>query len=541
MRILRNILVLIFILLISDIFPAVAETEEKEPETLFVMGIGEQELSFNPVLAHTSMEIQVLTALYEGLLTYHPFTLEPVPGTAYKWIISENKLKYNFFIRDNACYSNGEQVEAFHFVDTFLYNLDPKVDAGYSVYLDVIKGAKDFREGKNTDPSSVGIRAVSEKELEFTLNKPASHFLKILCLLNFAPIHPSYKNKKDWDKAESLITNGPFSIYSRTAKEIVLSKNKYYWDTDQVKIDGIKLMFFDDPELLAKEVNIGKIHWTSLNYCSYQDLDAASREKIIPNSMFATSFLFFVCNEKPWDNPKVRKGLALLMPWKELRSQEYSLYPTNRLVPEIPKYPEVKGISQSTEEGLKLLEEAGYPKGKGLPPLVILVTKNGTFYADKIKESWEKVLSLEVKYKEVESREYFSALREHDYTVSSYTWIGDFADPLAFLQMWTSESNLNEALYFNKDYDSLIEESLSVIGLDRYKKLAAAEELLLQQATIMPIDHIAAFNVLEFDIIGGWFPNPLDIHPLKYIEFRGSKMNKWIARDNGESKEKPTS
>ena len=96
--------------------------------------------------------------------------------------------------------------------------------------------------------------------------------------------------------------------------------------------------------------------------------------------------------------------------------------------------------------------------------------------------------------------------------------------------MWTSESNLNEALYFNKEYDALIEESLSVIGLDRYKKLAAAEELLLQQATIMPIDHIAAFNVLEYEIISGWFPNPLDIHPLKYIEFKNGKMNKWIAK-----------
>ena len=114
--------------------------------------------------------------------------------------------------------------------------------------------------------------------------------------------------------------------------------------------------------------------------------------------------------------------------------------------------------------------------------------------------------------------------------MSSYTWIADFADPLAFLQMWTTGSKLNEALYANPAYDALLGESLSATGLDRYKKLAQAEELLLNEAVVLPIDHIAAFNLIDSESIAGWYPNPLDIHPLKYIEIKKERLNKWIVR-----------
>ncbi|HEQ71668.1 MAG TPA: peptide ABC transporter substrate-binding protein [Spirochaetia bacterium] len=501
------------------------------PERTFTIGLASQDLSFDPLHAHTSTEIQILTALYEGLVTYHPLTLETLPGMAYRWDISDDKTVYTFHIRENARYSNGDPVTAAQFRDTFLRILDPKEKAEYSVYLDVIKGARAFREGRITSPQTVGLRVLSDKILEITLEKPASHFLKVLCLLNFAPVHPSYREPGKLRESDGRISNGPFVISEQTKETIVFSPNQFYWDRDQLKIDSIQLRLFADSKVLAQHVNSGDVDWTSLQSADYGTLDNRAREHILPNPMFATSFLFFVCREKPFDDPRVRQGLAQLIPWNELRSREYSLYPTSRLVPEIPKYPVVKGIGkQDVEEGLKLLEEAGYPKGKGLPPITILVSRGNTLYADMLAKAWEDKLEVKVVLKEVDGEEFFSAVGQHDYTVSSYTWIGDFADPLAFLQMWTSDSNLNEALYRNPTYDSLIDQSLSVIGLDRYQKLAEAEELLLQEGTILPIDHIAAFNVIDIDLIGGWFPNPLDIHPLKYIEIREGKLNKWIVK-----------
>jgi oligopeptide transport system substrate-binding protein len=522
--------VTLWLFAITPLFPDDKGAPDAKEKAFFI-GMGDREFNFNPHHAHTATDVQILTALYEGLLSYHPLTLEPLPAVAYRWEISPDKTVYTFFLRENAFYSNGDPVLAEHFRDSFIRVLNPQEGAEFSVYLDVIKGAAAFRNGKNKDPGSVGIKATADRTLQITLEKPASHFLKLLCLINFVPIHPSYRNVPDWDKKTALIGNGAFVLDRKTKEEIVFVKNTRYWGADDVHIDSIHLRISEDPKVMSQELNAGKIHWTTLQSCDYSLLDARAREKIVPNSMFATSFLFFVCKEKPYTDPRVRRALALLLPWKEIRSRQYSLYPTYRLIPAIPKYPEVKGITdQNIDEAMALLEKAGFPQGRGLPTLSVLISKGNTLYADMIAKAWKDNLKTEVKFKEVESRSFFSELAKHEYTLGSYTWIGDFADPLAFLQMWTSESNLNEALYKNPAYDKLLTDSLGETGTDRYKTLARAEELLLQDAVILPIDHIAAFNIIDYEAVGGWFPNPLDVHPLKYIELKQEKLNKWIVR-----------
>ena len=533
----RSIRVLASILLSAlFIFPVTAQEKNKENQedaiqNDFVMAMIKQDITLNPIHVHKSSEIQILTGLYEGLMTYHPITLEPIPAMAERWTLSDDKLTYTFYIRDNAYFSNGDPVRAQDFRDTMLLLLSPAQKAEYSVYLDVIKGAESYRKGISKDPASVGIYALSDKVLEIKLEKPTSHFLKLLCILSFAPIHHSYLKQKNWDKKAPLISNGPFYLYKRTDHELLLKKNKYYWDKEHVSLDGIRVLFYDNPKQISQDFNSGKIQWTSLNDADFDSLEKEAKAKIQIYPMFATSFFFFVCKNKPWNNPLVRKGLSLIIPWDKLRSKDYSPLPTDRLIPQIPKYPRVKGIaSQDIAEGLKLLKQAGYPKGKGLPPITFLVSKGNTLFADIVSNAWKENLEVKVVYKEIDPLNFFDALGKHNYTISSYTWIGDFADPLAFLQMWTSKSNLNEALFNHKKYDNLIQESLASIGLERYKILSEAEEILLQDAVILPINHIASFNIIDLDVIDGWYSNILDIHPLKYIEFKDTSVPPWIVK-----------
>ncbi len=518
------------------IYPAASEEQntDKQDESIqndFVIALSVQDITLNPIHVHKSTEIQILTALCEGLMTYHPITLEPIPAMAERWTLSDDKLIYTFYLRENAYFSNGDPVLAEDFKATWLELLNPAQHAEYSVYLDVIKGAESYRKGNSKDPHSVGIRVLGDKILEIELEKPTSHFLKLLCILSFSPVHPSYLNKSDWDKKAPLISNGPFFLYQRKDNEFILKKNDHYWDKEQVTIDRVRILFYDDPKQVALDFNEGKIHWTSLSDCDFEALENESKAKIEIFPMFATSFFFFVCNKKPWDDYRVRKGLSLMISWDKLRSKDYSPLPTDKLIPQIPKYPSRKGISaQDIEQGLSLLEQAGFPKGKGLPPISFLVSKGNTLFADIVTETWREHLEVQIEYKEIESHDFFTALNSHDYTISSYTWIGDFADPLAFLQMWTSKSNLNEALFNHKEYDNLIQEALASIGLERYQKLARAEEILLQEAVILPINHIASYNIIDLDIIDGWYGNILDIHPLKYIAYKDTSVPPWIVK-----------
>jgi peptide/nickel transport system substrate-binding protein/oligopeptide transport system substrate-binding protein len=197
--------------------------------------------------------------------------------------------------------------------------------------------------------------------------------------------------------------------------------------------------------------------------------------------------------------------------------------PSDSLVPQIGDYPEVQGISeQKLEEGLELLSEAGYPEGAGLPQIRIAVPRGEETrrIAELMKESWEAELELSAEIREYPFDSYYDELKTSDFTVGTLTWIGDFADPLTFLQMWTAESSLNLSRYENREYDETIEKALAEEQTDeRLELLAEAERLLLKGAMVLPIKHSPAFNVVDLEEVEGWFPNPLDIHPFKYLHF----------------------
>ena len=115
------------------------------------------------------------------------------------------------------------------------------------------------------------------------------------------------------------------------------------------------------------------------------------------------------------------------------------------------------------------------------------------------------------------SYEYFGQVRNSDSDMFIYTWIGDFADPLAFLELFRSDSSLNDALWKNAEYDALIDNAAVLSDEERYKLLAQAEVLLLDDCMVIPIYHPVISNVIDLTVVGGWSENAFDIHPLKYL------------------------
>ncbi|TFG65388.1 MAG: peptide ABC transporter substrate-binding protein [Spirochaetales bacterium] len=501
----------------------------RETERELVVCFSSAEIGFNPLHAFTATEAQIYTALYEGLVTYNPYSLEPVPAAARTWDMSPDKKTYRFYIRQNARYWDGTPVRAQDFKDTWFSLLDPEEKAEYSFLFDIVKGARDYRLGVSSDPGLVGIRVISDAVLEVELENPSPHFLKILCHHSFVPIHPAMLHKTNWTIYNSIPGNGPFYIYRRTAEEMVLLKNQLYWDAGKISLSGIRVLFNDDPADVTSRFNEGEIHWAAdgLQFSLVEDNNAISA-----NALFATSYFFFSNRRKEFKNPAVRRGLSLLFPWKEIRGTQYNFMPTETLVPQIPYYPKAEGLGQNTEEGLRLLSEAGFPAGKGLPGIVIAVPENteSLRIAGLMAESLKSSLECEVAVETVPYAGYFELLKGDRYTLGTITWIGDFADPLTFLSMWTAESNLNDAAFNDPGYDAILAESMTLEGEDRYKKMSDAEAKLLREAEVLPVSHSPAFNLIDLDRIGGWFPNPLDIHPFKFISFKQPRVKPGIVK-----------
>ena len=500
-----------------------------------VVSLNSSQLELNPVQSFSATEAQLFSGLYEGLVTYHPFTLDPLPGVASRWTVSPDGLTYRFTLREDALYWNGDPVTAEDFRQTWLMLLDPAADAPYSFLLDGVKGARDYRTGKNSDPDSVGIRTDGPRVLEVELASPADHFLKILCHHAFSPLHPEIRESLAKGGKAPGLGNGPFFLYRQTDTELVFLRNELYWDVNKVELKEIRFLFQDDESAVADSFNQGEIHW-SLGNIDFARVE--NKRSVVVNPLFATTYYFFAPKTAPFDDPRIRRALALLVPWNEIRSKDFYYTPAQTLIPSLEGYPEPESIrEQNREEAESLLAQAGYPGGRGLPPVVLRLPRGTeeTNASRIIREAWAEALDTPVEFDLLPPREYYGSLEKEGYALGILTWIGDFADPLTFLQMWASDSNLNDGGYSNPAYDELLDRAAGQTGTKRLKTLSESEGLLLGEGTVLPVSHQPALNVVDLSSLEGWYPNPLDIHPFKYMRFAVPELPPNVAEGSGVS------
>jgi len=414
---------------------------------VLVIDIPSGALELNPHHSIYSHEAQVLSGLFEGLFSNNPATLEPVRAAARSFSRSRDGKTYTFYLRD-AHWSNGDKVTAAHFRDAWLNMIDPAEKAEYASFFDIIRGAQAYRSGLQKDPAKVGISVISDDVLQVTLEAPAPWFTRLLCHHSFSPIHPSLLGRRDWtQEASSIPSNGAFRVESQGTEGLTLKKNEEYWDVASIQLDGIRIVSPETPEEASRRFNNGEVHWLAGD----MDLDSLlNRDSIQANPMFATHYWFFSCKSAPWSDPSVRRALALLAPWDEIRSREFYLIPATSLVLPVEGYKAPKGIQkQNPEEALSLLEKAGFPKGAGLPALRLLIPEgDGALrIADLLGKTWKEAIGLDVRIESLPSSRFYGGIRNSTWDMTLNSWIGDFADPLAFLQMWIGDSSLNDSGY----------------------------------------------------------------------------------------------
>jgi peptide/nickel transport system substrate-binding protein/oligopeptide transport system substrate-binding protein len=448
--------------------------------------------------------------------------MEPVAGAAETWEVSEDKKTWTFTIRDSARYWNGDPLRARDFRDAWISLLDPKRESPYSSLFDVIQGVREYRTGQAPDSSGIGVTAAGDKTLIVHLAVPASFFPSMLCHHSFSPVHPSMLGNEDWS-ASPPVSNGPFYISGPPAAggegdTLVLTKNTRYWDSRRVELNQITIRYTEDPDEASSLWNSGEARWISGDV----NLDALTdRSGIVVNPMFATHYYFIRSREPPWTDYRLRRALILALPWEAIREGHY--LPAKTLIYPIEGYPKLDGLEHTDIDGaLRLLEEAGFPQGAGLPELVIRLTpsQEAARIGELMALAWKEKLGVPVRIEVIPFRQYFQALKTSGYGVGSSTWIGDFADPYTFLQMWRRDSNLNDAGLNDADYEELMEKSMAQEGRERFATLAEAEKLLLDRGTVIPISYSPALNIVDTGELDGWYPNALDIHPFKYFSFR---------------------
>lgn len=483
----------------------------------FVMTVIEpsQKHEMNPQLSTYVSDSQLFSGIYEGLFSYDPKTLDPLPAICQNYKISRDKKRWTFYLRQNACFSDGTPITAEDVRRSWIQLLETP-GAPYSSMLDIIEGAQELRTGKGS-AGDVAITAVSTDAVSIRLKTPASYLPRLLCHSAFSVIHRS-----------PTVYSGAYSISDIKEGQILLEKNPYYWDADNVSLKMI--CFFQS--LGAEEntyfYNTGFSEWIT----SYEIL---SQNIMNPKALhydgeFGTEYLFFkTSSAKPevndlrfvWDIPVFRQAVMEALPWEALRKN--SLVKAETFVYPLPGYPAVEGYSYTDFSEAKLLMKDarkifGISENEILP-LKMLMSEGSFSEAEftAMKNALEP-LGVELSIQFVPFDQYLFLAEMGDADIVSYNWIGDFADPLAFLELFRGDSTLNVSGWKNEKFDRLINEAAeNSDAKKRYELLSEAEKILLDDGMVIPISHPVSLSVVNTDEIGGWFPNAMNIHPLKYI------------------------
>lgn len=146
--------------------------------------------------------------------------------------------------------------------------------------------------------------------------------------------------------------------------------------------------------------------------------------------------------------------------------------------------------------------------------------------AQILKNAWEP-LGVDFKIQKTSFDRYNASIPSWKADLFYYSWIGDFADPLAFLELFRGNSSLNVSGFKNENYDSLLQEASRIDNIsERYKLMAQAEQILLDESVLIPVSHPVSAHLINTDEIGGWKVNGLDIHPLKYLYIKPAPFSK---------------
>lgn len=461
--------------------------------------------NLDPHTANYSSEAQILTGLYEGLFAYDPFSLEPVPALVADYKISRDKLRWTFTLKEGAHFSNGEEITAQTFKDSWLSLLNPATEAPFASLLDCIKGAAEYRSGRG-EASEVGISVQGKYQLTLRLVAPTEHLPSILCHHSFSAVHQ-----------DRSVYSGPFLLESYDGSQLRMKKNPQYHDAANVALEEILVIQSDNTVENSYLYNTGEADWV----LSVADIGSIiDYNSVLINAEFATEYLFFKSHKAPWNQASFRNALLAAMPWDELRGNTF--VPATTLIYPIGNYTAPAGLADYDLEEAKLLlaqakEEAGMAADA---PLEITIAVSDTEYAKNqaeiLLQSWSQ-LGINVHLSITPIQRYLDSIPSWDADLFSYTWIGDFADPLAFLELFRSDSTLNESHWANQEYDRLLQEAAFATGEKRLELLSAAEDVLLSDGMIIPISHPVTLNVIDRQRVKGWHLNALDIHPLKHL------------------------
>jgi ABC-type oligopeptide transport system, periplasmic component len=500
---------------------------------VLLFGNGAEPQDLDPQVVTGVPEHRLIDALFEGLVMPSPDGQGVVPGVAERWDVSDDGLVYTFHLRDDARWSNGDPVTAHDFVGSYKRMLTVSLGADYAYMLFLAAGAEDFFRGKITDFAETGFRAIDDRTLQIKLRQPAPFFVKSLAHYAWFPVHlPTIekhggltRKATPWTRPENIVSNGAFVLREwRQSQRIVVERSPTYWDRAQVKLDEIHFFPIEQSDTEERMFRAGQLHITNevpLSKIAVYQREQPELIRIEPYS--GIYFYRFNTLRKPFDDVRVRRALAISIDREALvkfitrggETPAYSFIP-----PDIAGYTSEYKLRTDVAEAKRLLAEAGYPNGRGIPRIELLynsLEKHRTI-GEALQQMWKQRLGVNISLYNQEWKVYLDAQKSGNFQFQRAGWIADYVDPHVFLDLFQTDGGNNNTGWSNTEYDRLLTASLDARSEEeRFAIYRRMEQILLEEVPVMPLFFYTRARLISPRVLH-YHSTVLDNFPWKHVD-----------------------
>ncbi len=431
------------------------------------------------------------------------------PGVAEKTTVSDDGMTYTFELRKDAKWSNGDKVTAKDFVYSWQRTVDPKTASQYAFLFDGIENAKAITDGEKT-VTELGIKAEGDHKLVVKLEKAVPYFKLLMGFPAFFPQNQKVVEKygdKYGTNSKAMVYNGPFKLEGWTGSNLkwTLAKNDKYWDKKKVKLDAINYTVNKQSQTAYNLYQSGKVDATALG--AEQAKQLKGKTGYLERKEPAVFYLQFNQTKAEFQNKKIRQALAKSVDREQYVKQVLAgaSVPAKGFVAsglaerdgkDFATVSEVKSAVDYNEKEAKKLFDEGL-KELGRDKLEFQILSDDTDGGKKTTEFLQSAMTetfgtdkVKITVSNVPFKTRLARSDAGDFDVVMTAWGADFADPISFLELMTSDNAQNDGKWKNEEYDRLIDASKNADVNDpakRWDDMVKAEKILMEDQGVAPI------------------------------------------------------
>jgi ABC-type transport system substrate-binding protein len=460
---------------------------------------------------------ELLSQIFEGLVRFNEHN-QLEPALARRWEISPDGKTYTFHLRTGVKFHNGLPLTAADVKYSWERALAPATASGVAAnYLDGVVGLKNVVSGRTADLK--GVAAADVQTLRVTLDSPRAYFLSMLSYpTNYVVCRKVVEPNGGKVDEHALIGTGPFKFVSyQPGQSFQLTANPDYWD-GKPPLDGIDCAIMVNNETAYNNFRSGQIDITGGDLERYTQDQAAGRMQglyhVFPHA--ALDYIGLQERAQPlFKNRTIRRALLLAIDRDQILKTAYrgvGQVAEGVLPPDLPGIGKLPAhVRCNPAQARSLLAQAGFPGGKGFPPLTFtLIRQHPTSeaVAQIVRANLRDNLGIAMDIREVDSGEYFKAEGKGEIPFYFADWIADYPDPQNFIStLFVSTSSLDRSAYSNPTLDALCKQADEEPDHARRAELySQANALLMDDAGAIPL----AFGptiVLAQPNVHGWRVN----------------------------------